>query len=613
MKWLNRLPLVLALLMLGSQGAGASTVYGDLNNFDAVNDTGKECRGFQIEIHGALSTDVTYTYDWNHYGPPRITEDKSDPANPKVLIRYESRKNPDGTWATAAYTAVPTQTLAPTDGHFCTDPANYSYGCEHFGVGYYGAPTAIKYNWLHDDGTGNLVLGPAVSIGTPTFAYNPPVLVDPALPPAPANIAVAANAVAVIPAPEVPVPAGKKFGEPSWVKVIKTTSHNAGIVALDDLVSDLGANGVPLWQNNEPAEVETEWRLLQTNNGVNAAKAEAAGLPDDMGDGNETVTRRYEFYKYAGAADTIDGETGEAMCDEVAADNLHGLRSNVGVTDAGGVTRYVDCTAQVVVGDYIGAQMAGFAAEAPLGLVDHLQDGEVSTPYTPRTVVVGGNTPFLISIGGSLPPGLNIAGADGVLSGTPTSGGSFSFTVTATDADSITVSTAYTMKVVGGAVAQYQLTISKAGTGTGSVTGSGINCGATCSVTVDQGTAVSLTATPAAGSVFTGWSGACGGTGACSTTMSADKVVTATFAPVPQQYTLTVARSGLGTVTSNPKGISCGTLCTKTFATGTTVKLTAKPARNHKFVGWSGDACSGTSLTCKVPMVRNQNVQAVFN
>ena len=53
---------------------------------------------------------------------------------------------------------------------------------------------------------------------------------------------------------------------------------------------------------------------------------------------------------------------------------------------------YVDCEAQVVVGDYIGAQMAGFDAAMPLGLVDHLQDGEKDVAYTPRSVVVGGNT-----------------------------------------------------------------------------------------------------------------------------------------------------------------------------------------------------------------------------
>jgi len=51
--------------------------------------------------------------------------------------------------------------------------------------------------------------------------------------------------------------------------------------------------------------------------------------------GDETVTRRYEFYAYAGPDASIDAENGEAMCDAVAADNIHGS-GIVNVTDAGG-------------------------------------------------------------------------------------------------------------------------------------------------------------------------------------------------------------------------------------------------------------------------------------
>ena len=43
------------------------------------------------------------------------------------------------------------------------------------------------------------------------------------------------------------------------------------------------------------------------------------------------------------------------------------------------------------------------------------------------------------------------------------------------------------------------------------------------------GTAVAVTATPAAGYTFSSWSGACTGTGACSVTMNANKTVTANF------------------------------------------------------------------------------------
>ncbi len=70
-----------------------------------------------------------------------------------------------------------------------------------------------------------------------------------------------------------------------------------------------------------------------------------------------------------------------------------------------------------------------------------------------------------------------------------------------------------------------------AGSGAGTITSSpaGINCGQTCSASFPSGTAVTLSATPSAGSTFAGWSGACSGTGACSLTVTAAASVTATF------------------------------------------------------------------------------------
>ena len=70
---------------------------------------------------------------------------------------------------------------------------------------------------------------------------------------------------------------------------------------------------------------------------------------------------------------------------------------------------------------------------------------------------------------------------------------------------------------------QYALSVQRAGTGAGTVSSSpaGIDCGVTCSVSVDDGTAVTLTATADAGSVFAGWSGACTGTAACVVTVDA--------------------------------------------------------------------------------------------
>lgn len=75
------------------------------------------------------------------------------------------------------------------------------------------------------------------------------------------------------------------------------------------------------------------------------------------------------------------------------------------------------------------------------------------------------------------------------------------------------------------------LAISRSGTGEGAVRSepAGINCGATCTAPFAPGTSVTLSATPVAGSLFTGWGGACSGTGACVVSLGSARSVVATF------------------------------------------------------------------------------------
>jgi PKD repeat protein len=86
------------------------------------------------------------------------------------------------------------------------------------------------------------------------------------------------------------------------------------------------------------------------------------------------------------------------------------------------------------------------------------------------------------------------------------------------------------------------LTVTGAGAGAGSVASDpvGVTCavdaGTTsgaCAADFDEGTPVSLTATPAAGSSFGGWSGACTGTGTCEVTLDAARSVEAAFDLLP--------------------------------------------------------------------------------
>src|SRR5947208_2348133 len=179
-------------------------------------------------------------------------------------------------------------------------------------------------------------------------------------------------------------------------------------------------------------------------------------------------------------------------------------------------------------------------------------------------------------------------------------------TITATDGSGGSASTTLTV------TDRVTLSVVRTGIGTGSVSGPGISCGTDCSEPYDRGTSVTLTASPASGATFTGWSGCDTVSGTtCTVTMNAARVVTATFDL--QRFTLTVNKAGLGsgTVTSSPPGINCGTDCSEPYPSGTVVTLTATPALLNVFTGWDGcDAVSDT--TCTVTMSRARSVTARF-
>lgn len=175
---------------------------------------------------------------------------------------------------------------------------------------------------------------------------------------------------------------------------------------------------------------------------------------------------------------------------------------------------------------------------------------------------------------------------------------------------SVTMSAAKTV-VATFAPATSLLSVTKSGSGTLSSTPAGINCGSVCSASFTTGSTVTLTATPATGYGVTGWSGCSSSSGtSCNVNMTAAKSVSVTFGTTPSTYALTVTKSGSGSVSSSPLGISCGSTCQFGFNAGTTVTLTATPAARKRFRGWSG-ACSGTG-SCIVTMTAAKKVGATF-
>jgi hypothetical protein len=162
-----------------------------------------------------------------------------------------------------------------------------------------------------------------------------------------------------------------------------------------------------------------------------------------------------------------------------------------------------------------------------------------------------------------------------------------------------------------------RLTVTKTGTGSGTVasTPAGIDCGEDCTQDFAQVTRVTLTAAPDPGQVFTGWSGACSGTGlSCNLGVDGIRDVGADFASQSQTYPLDVLRvgSGAGRVTSLPEGIDCGTDCTRDYPVGTRVSLAADSADGSVFAGWGGD-CAGTQTGCQLTLDEGRVVVAVFD
>jgi hypothetical protein len=165
--------------------------------------------------------------------------------------------------------------------------------------------------------------------------------------------------------------------------------------------------------------------------------------------------------------------------------------------------------------------------------------------------------------------------------------------------------------LVGGSVPAFAqltlptITVDKAGDGTGTVTiRRSIDFG---------GRYLELTAIPAAGSVFAGWSANCLSYGSlCLLRVTSGQPVTvsATFL-IAVRLTVVKAGNGTGTVTSDVGPINCGAKCGATYGNGTVVTLVAAAGAGQSFNGWSGGSCSGTG-TCIVTVTTATTVTATF-
>lgn len=148
-----------------------------------------------------------------------------------------------------------------------------------------------------------------------------------------------------------------------------------------------------------------------------------------------------------------------------------------------------------------------------------------------------------LAAGNGTPPSMTI-NMGGFLSGTPFATGAadingyqiphtYTFGVCAVDTLTHNTTTPCPQTTI--TVNPANVTVTMAGTGSGTVTPSpaGNSCGANCYSGFASGATVTLTATPAAGSTFAGWSGACSGSGSCILSANGNMAVTATFTSHP--------------------------------------------------------------------------------
>ncbi len=116
------------------------------------------------------------------------------------------------------------------------------------------------------------------------------------------------------------------------------------------------------------------------------------------------------------------------------------------------------------------------------------------------------------------------------------------------------------------------------------------------------GDVVQLTPVPAEGWEFSGWSGACSGSGACSITLNGSQEVTATF--TQKEYTVKLLVIGRGAINATP--------LKATYHYGDTIHLQAVANQGIKFAGWSGDV-SETNAALDIVVKGNMTVTANFS
>jgi hypothetical protein len=171
---------LLFLLLASMAMPGYAQVFGALANFDVVNDTGKTAHGFEIELHDIHKTDITSIFgdatrwpNMERYGAPTVTEFTDNIGlGYGVKITYKATNN-----GTSWTVGTPSGTLpvSPSDSCWPLGAPTYGplYPCDHFGVSTAVNTPNVKYSWLVEDVNPNNLVPVLASVPNPVWTVTP--------------------------------------------------------------------------------------------------------------------------------------------------------------------------------------------------------------------------------------------------------------------------------------------------------------------------------------------------------------------------------------------------------------------------------------------------------
>lgn len=306
--------LAVAVSFAMAPSMGSAAVIGFLGNFDVINDTGSVAHGFEIELEGLRSSQITDTFGGvgrgfpsgrgfdpstsvQRYGAPTITE-YSNGAVYGTKVTYMGLYN-GSSWDYG----TPSGTFI-TPGDNCWSGGGVGYGastpCDHFGVGTTANATKTTYSWLLETATAGVLTNGIVSLPAPTWSVNPDPIVG--------------NPPIVIAQIQAPAPENEaQFGEAIWVKVFTTELENP--IGLEELVGDNA--------KIKQAKTEIEWQLLQIDPRKPQSGQLESGYGAPVGPNAASIIRRYEFYKYSGEYKLDDHQA-------LVVSDSHPLESEIG-------------------------------------------------------------------------------------------------------------------------------------------------------------------------------------------------------------------------------------------------------------------------------------------